>query len=307
MKRNILKLILISSCCVCLCGCGNQTIPEENNSLIVEPTEEELKEETIHEVKNEEVEVETETKEEIGENISFESNKEYEIDLNNDGVKEKILYYVEGDFETDENSATHLIVNDIDYTDEIDLFAPIDTFHIIDVDKNDDFLELLISTYGMSDDLESEWFRYDGEKLVNLGYSEMIPGEGIIINDDSTLTIYNRTDIMETSFIPVKYKIENNKIVKAQEDGDLYEWETFREGLLTNKIDLVVRTDRNNEAETFVIPANSQVDSNTTDNIEWANIIYNDTEYWLHIIDFQLVDNNNAYVYETFDNLFLAD
>lgn len=303
MKKNILKILLISTCCFSLCGC-NQSIEKTSipntvngNNLIIEkePTEELLKSSEIK------------VTYEIGEDILFESNTEYNIDLNNDGIDEKILYYVKGDYESDENAATHLIINDTDYSSEIDLFAPTDTFHIIDIDKNDNFFELLVSTYGMSDDLESVWFRYDGNRLIKLGYTQMIPGEGITINDDSTLTIYNRTDIMETSFIPVIYKIENNKIVKVQEDGKLYKWDTFREGLLETKIDLTVRTDRNIESETIVIPKNSEVDSNTTDDIEWVNIIYDGTEYWLHTVDSILIDNNDNYTYDAFNNLFLAD
>lgn len=296
-KTVLLTFILLT---ITLVGCSH--IYEDNKSI-----------ETVNGNNIPKISTEVSTEEnfepniEIGEDVEFQKDEVYDIDLNNDGIAEKILYEIENDSEYEEEGIAHLTINDIDYSNEIELFFPAQVFHIIDVDTIDNYYELLLSSYGPSNDLMSIWYRYDGDKLINIGTTEMIPGEGLTVEKDNSIIIYNRTDILETSFIPVIYTIENNEIKKVQKEGELYLWSSFREELLKSPLDLVVYTERNTTSEKVTIPQNSEFDSNTTDNKEWVNIIYNETEYWLHIINGTLPDNNNAYVYDSIENLFLAD
>lgn len=323
-NKKILKITGLLFCfSLLLSACGNKTESTpvntvNGNDIVIEKTE-----------KSVEIEEETEVEEAIVDGsaiddfftvkevltdriVEYQKDEEVLVDLNNDGTEEKVLYTIETvstetEYGTYDENFYHLYINDVDYSEEFEFYEPIDRFFIVDADDTDNYKDILISTYGMSDDLESLWLRYDGESLTLIGDSQMIPNEGITILDNNLIEIYNRTDILETCFVPVNYSIINGELVNISTEGELFCWNTYRQGLLSLKDDLIVHVDRDVDSETFTIPAKAEVDSNTTDMVEWVNIIYDQTEYWLHIKDMQVIDNGEVYTWDMFDNLFLAD
>lgn len=316
MKRKVLSIIFASMFAISLVGCGNEKeVKNETKTDVV--TQETSKEEEVAvepETKEDEVVETTEEKTTISEETVYESNVHYSIDLNNDGTVEDILYYTEKDPEYEEDMIGKFFINEIDCSDIINLYNPIDTYRIVDLDENDNFYEIAISTYGMSDDLETEFLRFDGESVVLLGNTEGIIGNGtpidkevnsITLNHDGTMQIYTRIDFPETTFVPMMYKIDNGQIVRTGEE-EMFTYAVPREGLIKTTIPLTVHTEIASE-DVVTLDAGTEFDCNKTDNKEWVNVIVDDTEYWLRITDSSLPDNDNAYTWEVFENLFLAD
>lgn len=312
MKRKILSMFIVSTMIFALVGCGNKKeviIPEEEPSL----EEEEVIEVTPEVVEILEDVIEPEDNK-ISENKIYESDITYEIDLNNDGIEESILYSIEPDPEYEDDMVGKLYINDIDCSDIINLYNPLATYHIVDIDESDDYYEIVLSTYGLSDDLESEFLRFDGESLILLGNTEGIIGEGIPFDQsvqsirllhNGQMEIYTRTDIIETTFIPVLYEVVDNEIVKVDENR-LYVFETPREGLIKTTIPLTVHTQIDSE-DTVTLDEGIEFDTYRTDNKEWVNVDIDNTEYWLHVVDGVLVDEDNIFIWEALENLFMAD
>jgi hypothetical protein len=326
-KKKVLSILLVTALGVSLlAGCGDSedvnavdyvedvAVEEATEEVADEPTAIDEEDDEVTDISgnsiggNEDVTSPELSASDIGVDTSFSGEQEYIVDLNNNGEPDTLYYYTEVDAEDEDNCTAHLIVNGTDYDYAINLYNPLDYFYIIDADTSDNYYEVLVSTYGPSDDLESIWFRLIDGKLVVIGDSEMIPGEGIVADGNGNITIYNRTDILETSFIPVEYEIANDILQpKAVGKETLYTWTGFRDGLITTDINLVVHTERDAGSETVTIPSGTEFDSTTTDNIEWVNVLVDDNEYWLRVSDFQLPDNDNDYTYEVFENLFMAD
>jgi hypothetical protein len=123
--------------------------------------------------------------------------------------KQKIQYYTEKNNEVG-NRKAHLLINDIDYADLIDIYDPLDAYYIIDTDSTDDYYELLVSTEGPKDEGKSEsiWFRYIDGELVVLGHTNMYPYNGLVLKGNNTISITNEND--GTEYL---YEIKNDEIV----------------------------------------------------------------------------------------------
>ena len=320
MKKKVLSLIFMSTLALSLVACGNKKEPD----ITTKPETKEVQEEVVETKEEVKEETKKEVKEEPApdmESTIYKAGEHYSIDLNNDGTPEDIFYELEQDPSYPEFHIANLTINDVDCSDILlNLWEPEENYRIVDIDPSDNYYELVFSTYGMSDDLESTFLRYDGESLVLLGTTPMIIGVGtpldeyadaLKINHDGTMTIYTRTDVIETTFIPRTYVIEDNEI-KLVEDGTIYDFYTPREDKIETTAELKVYTKPDTSSESVVLPEGTKFDTNKTDATTWTNMIVEDgTEYWIRIDKTgKLLDFDADYDVSTWDVMtgqFLAD
>ncbi|MGI6326374.1 MAG: hypothetical protein ACOX1U_05325 [Saccharofermentanales bacterium] len=88
------------------------------------------------------------------------------IDLNNDGIDEKLMYDVFNDY------SFTLLVNDVATQPEGNNFLD-GWFFLVDLDRNDEHFDLAIQELGPSADYMVSFYTFDGEKLVCRG---LVPG-----------------------------------------------------------------------------------------------------------------------------------
>lgn len=255
------------------------------------------------EVSNITVDIGSDNKVVLHNDFIYTAKTDWLVDLDGDGVAETIYYETEL---IEEERNVHLWINGVDFGKYVDIYEPLEShFFIVDINKNDDFFEIVVSTYGMSDDLESQWFRYSNGIFYDLGYTEMMPNNFMYFKDDGSLIIYSRTDIFGTNFIPMKYILENNKLKIIEENF-------YNFGLVTQtpyicEVNLNVHTDLTVDSQIITLKKGTEFFSTKTDGKEWVNILLNNNEYWLHIKDFCLLDNENLFVTDVVKNLILAD
>lgn len=136
-------------------------------------------------------------------------------DINNDGKKDKINLVLQK--HSDTRVETYMEVNGI--KQEIYMSYTYDgEIHLVDLDENDNFIEIVFFDEGPSADPTYHIYRYDGNELYNIGYvcdKTLINGNGKIIPSGFL-----------SNFEPVFYsnwlEIENNKLILKDKDIDEY-------------------------------------------------------------------------------------
>lgn len=276
MKKKVIILNLILMCIISACGTKTTTKSEIENAKNSIP----------------------------GTTDIFYTNDRNPIntDLNKDGNDEEIIIYAK----KDKNSSKNILkINGNDYKDDL-IIIPDNGFRLIDV-NNDNNLEIILEN---ENNTFSQILEYDKDEVKSLGIIEggfnpdsEIPAK---INGDGQIEGFTKTDILETCYIPVKYVFVDGIYSQMIDYDKIYDYTSKREGKIISKVDFTVHTEIGGK-NTIVLPAGTAFDSNKTDASQWANVITEDgNEYWLNINGFQLVDDNNIYTWDAFDNLYLT-
>lgn len=137
----------------------------------------------------------------------------YDIDLDGDGVTEQIEFSRSDDLFDD--STPVLMINGIDYTAGLGSITSVYSMAVVDVDKNDETKEILISENG--DTLTARFYRYENGILkilekdgvaANVPYASklMLSGTGYLISDLSGICF---TDIMVTGSV---YRMSDDNV-----------------------------------------------------------------------------------------------
>lgn len=300
--RHFKALLFLVICCFVFVSCKKEDSKIEENEIV----QEEFIEETIIEESKETIVLKPDDENVIVENVEeeikfgptelFEINNEFIVDINQDDESE-ILKFVKNEEES------LFFVNEKSFV--IDTNGLEDYFFMLDLNKEDSSIEIVFPYYDEYEKEFSIWYNFNGEKFVEIGYTKGVPNDGIYFNEDSSFTIYERVEILETNFIPYTYDIIDNKIVQRKEE--LYQFGLNRLEPLKNNVELNVWLTKNKEGEMFTIPKNSDLSYTCTDGKEWINIIYNGNTYWLNIEEDILVDNDDSFTWEVFSNLIIAE
>jgi hypothetical protein len=142
---------------------------------------------------------------------SYKVNGNY--DLNSDGKEDSIIILQKGR----NNNLSYIEVNRIKLSFNMD--NPNEgEVHIIDLDKNDPYLDVACFDDGPSGDPEFIFFRYDGKSIYELGRIDAyasIDGKGRLISS------FHRSDF-KPNFCSAWYEIINNIMVRKNNPIDKY-------------------------------------------------------------------------------------
>jgi hypothetical protein len=152
------------------------------------------------------------------ENLGFENSRySYRVngnyDLNSDGKKDSISILLKGRY----NNLSYIEVNQIKLSFDMD--NPFDEVHIIDLDKNDPYLEVACYDDGPSGDPVFIIFRYDGSSIYELGQIDVyasIDGKGKLVS------YFDCNNYFKPEFCSAWYEIINNTLELKNNKIDQY-------------------------------------------------------------------------------------
>jgi len=187
------------------------------------------------------------------------------IDVNGDGVKEAIIY--ENLREDGYNTGYKLsidskFVEDGEYTNLANFFV------VVDIDKSDEYKEIVISDYGPSSDNFSVFYCYDGGHIVKMGETGgLAESNEIIIDGSGSFTAMTRGQILQTWFFNKYYKLTSvHKIIEIPQDVYTTDYDVF----VVHQIKLY--NDRNDKGQYFDLLEGQIVKIIGTDDKEWCLI-----------------------------------
>ncbi|MBQ9984055.1 MAG: DUF3298 and DUF4163 domain-containing protein [Lachnospiraceae bacterium] len=219
------------------------------------------------------------------------------IDLNGDDKADEVTFNV--DEASDYTYIPKLTINGADYSSVFDenqcyFASPYDEYVIMDIDGGDDYIEIAVQDYGMSDDPMTAFLRYNGNEVIYMGYVCDRVSDMYVVNDgEGKLHARERMAVFETVNMKTTYEIENDKLVQCMQDlyPIAYTDMSAEKGLLQ---DLYVFTEMSTDSEVVKLDAYTDVIALATDNTEWVQIQYcEDGEiYYVHVVNHYLIDMN---------------
>lgn len=222
------------------------------------------------------------------------------IDLDGDGTADEVTFDVEES--SDYVYVPTLTINGADYSSVFEdsqcYFAyPYEEYVIMDIDDTDDYLEIAVQDYGMSDDPMTAFFRYDGNNVIYMGYVSDRVSDLYVVNDGKgKLHARERMHVFETVNMKTTYEIENDELVRSMKDlyPIAYTDAGAEKGLLK---DLYVFTEMSTESEVVKLDKETEIVALATDNVEWVQIRYEDGNiYYIHVVNHYMIDMNGLEV-----------
>ncbi len=208
--------------------------------------------------------------------ISYEAESTVSIDLMNNGEVQDICYEVGI---TEDEYRCILTINDKEYrlNSYVDIITPeIDLFYVTDISQSygntelEDGLEIAVLDYGMSDDLMTHFFKYNGS-LYYIGTVDGHPfAEESYLNgfsNESIIVGQGRIDLIETAYIDNYYSYDRSisKIEPLEGSMYLYKWFNSHELYL----DMPVYYSMDEESPVRILKAQEEVYFIKTDGKEW--------------------------------------
>jgi len=230
----------------------------------------------------------------------YDRNKEVYVDLNGDGIEEKILYKTNGE-DFSYGNACELLVNGQEIRLEGSSF--LNSFAIVDIDKRDKIKEIVISDEGPSSDYISEFFYYDGKKTLEIGTIEGLYDFGIKIGGLGEFSAISRADILHTWWFDRLYKLNSHhKIVEIEQDVFDANYSVFV------KKPLKLYVSRDSKSDSFMLKEGTVVNLAGTDNKEWCLVETKDGKRgWFALEGYDEIRGTNLNAWEFFIGLCYAD
>ena len=230
----------------------------------------------------------------------YEPNKKILVDLNGDGIKEKVEYRLENKTTYGEYKKCRLIVNDKILQLEGNL-AP--KFAIVDIDEKDKYKEILISDFGPSSDNTSKFYFYKNNKLIFMGTTGGIYEEGLDIDGTGTFLASTRGDILQTWWFDKKYQLDrNHKIIPVP--TNIY----LNYHLVYLKKDLKLFIKNTVKSDTFTVKAGETLIITGNDNKTWCRVKTKEgKEGWFRVTDFTYLPDAREDAPSIFAGLNFAD
>lgn len=231
--------------------------------------------------------------------IEVPINTSYEIDMDGDGKKDEIKVVIDN---LEEGAIIY--VNDAIYqSTQVYGMSAADTYAVVDVDEEDKFKEIIVSDYGPSYDLSSDYLYYDGGNIIDMGTTGGLHNDGITVHGDGTITSMFRFNVFQTWYGEEEYRLtENHKLSRVPQE--LYNTNYP----LTTKIDITLLAGADIDSESFTVEANQPITLIGTDNEEWILVKdKNGQEGWFKTDLSTLGVQTDLYLLEIFDGVCLAD
>lgn len=311
MKKTWKMIMIILPLTILLIGCSNSATPKDSKNSVETPSMPVV--ETPVDSKEDLVDEKTfdmimEESKEIGYQLEVST----EADLDGDGTKEIIVLKNYDDamlgYDTSEYD---LFVQDLEINVTGEMINPI--FNIVDILKEDGFLEIAVSEEGPSADYKTTFFRYDGKNLKILaiieGYYGVFPDSeqrgDVIIDGTGTVKTQSRGKILQTWYYDDVYELRvGDEFVHIEKD--LYPMET--KVTLLRELKTVQRREHHKEAFTLALGEKATIME--TDNKSWVSIKNSQGEIgWFFLNDFHTIYDQEEELYATdyFDGLSMAD
>lgn len=252
--------------------------------------------------------------------VSYE--EDFFIDLDGDGQEDKIQTSISRD-EYYEINEIVFVINDGDAGVKIDnnytgedtpsLEIPSGSYHVVDLDQSDSFLEIAIGDYGMNDYNRTFFYRYEGGKLNYLGYiPDMLENAYVNVYGNGMISGTLRTDLIETVKSKVFYQLKDGEIRLVEQEWYEPDYSYFMEEYLSHDVllDVTVYKEPSLQSEKVVLTQGEEdVRFLATDNAEWVKIQTEDGEiYYVHMAEAIVIDSDgqNMMAPEVFENILLA-
>ena len=229
----------------------------------------------------------------------YQVGDEVSMDLNGDGVKEKIYYGLD-DFKINNVSYKKVI-----QTDVYENTPQTEKYFIVDIDIEDEQREIGLMVNGPSDDLETFFFSYDGEELLQLGsvpcafkdLEEGFNGKGSIIGT-------MRLEVLQTWWAPAEWILDSSNYIELS-DQELFN--PIQDWKVELKIPLPIYKNIG-DSNSFTMLEPQEVTFPATDNREWCQVEGKDgVKGWFKIEGFYYLPDLGKDAIEVFDNLLMAD
>lgn len=244
------------------------------------------------------------------------------IDLNGDGKEDEIKTAVAMDdyfvisnvmFDINDGFAGTSIDNNYDGEDDPYLEYPMEKYYIVDLDKNDTYLEIAVGDYGYNDYNATYFYRFDGNELIYLGWiPNVLEDLNVEVRGDGTVRGTMRIEMVETVKSQVTYQLDNDRIALVEQEWYVPDYSNFPEEYLTHDVmqDVTVYMENSLQSEKHILKAGEEdVRFLATDNEEWVKLQTEDSAvYYMHIVQPTVIDSDGQelYVTDVFEDILLA-
>ncbi|MCI5492964.1 MAG: hypothetical protein MR425_02415, partial [Lachnospiraceae bacterium] len=243
------------------------------------------------------------------------------VDMNNDENVDAI-YYAANYHEDDDTMTCTLTINGTDYSDLLqsdDCYLTSGAassysmmyYYLVDLDTSDDYIELAIQDMGMSDDLVTYFFRYDGRDLSYVGQiNDLFDSSTCTADGDGYISANQGMSILESKSITVTYQLTDNGSLELvpQDWYTIHDDATdsqFNSHNILQNVSVYTEADRNSDTVELT-PADGPVSFPATDNEHWAIVkTASGKLYYLYLESFSFLESGQD-VTEIFENMFLA-
>jgi hypothetical protein len=214
------------------------------------------------------------------------------VDLNSDGVKEKITY---------KPDKSQLLINSKAITFNFD--APAKSFAIADIDTKDKFKEVLLSDYGPSSDYRTEYYYWDGTNIIKMGETEDMFESGLGINGSGRIIAETRGKILQTWFFNKTFKLSSqHKVTEVLQD--LYTTNSD----VSLKMQLKLYKNKGDASPSIVVNKGEKIKIIGTDDKAWCLLkTANGTQGWIAVYNNSTIRNNGLEASDVFEGLCYAD
>jgi hypothetical protein len=226
--------------------------------------------------------------------LFFPADKVVYFDLNNDGKKESIIYKIS-------NKGFSLQVNNQLTTNE--LYTNLQKrFAIVDVDKSDNYKEIVIFDEGPSNDYTSIFYQFFNNKLVKIGEIGGIYRIGLHVYGNGIIEGIIRPHILQTWYLKEKYVLKNHEFKPISQD--IYKTNFY----VFVKKDIKLHKTRNEKSNCFILKEGQIINIIGCDGKKWCLIeTLSGKKGWLLVKDFSYLPDNNIDARDAFEGLCYAD
>lgn len=224
--------------------------------------------------------------------------KKVEVDLDGDGIEEKIEIIEDGKNFRIDDKIYSLDSEDTTYPDAI--------FSIIDLDTTDLTIEIIVPGI-CSDRLDSctDIFRFKEDSLYYIG--GIIQTGDVTFDNKNHLFVAKTIDIHESNSIIAQYSINNDEKLEMDYPKEGYEFINYENHVCKLLVELPVYPEKDRTKEAYVIkPQNVRFRS--TDAKNWVEVVAEDgTIGWMYVGKGYIIEDLQKESSEVFEGLWFFE
>lgn len=229
---------------------------------------------------------------------SFGSDTAYQLDINKDGKPDSITYK-SGILTINKQS-----YNFMDESANLDL----DSFHVIDIDSKDEYINLLVMDDGPSCDPVTTVVTYTKSGKITTSSLGCNVNQ-LTFNNSGIIEGCFRFNLLQTWYGACQWRFENNQVQFI--DQDYYtpvEMYTLGDDPIASNQRITLYQKDSLKSKRITLEP-QKIKFVKTDNIHWVQVLglKDNTEGWLYLKDYNEVPDEGQTAEDLFDNLILAD